>query len=164
MGKESLWTNDDGLVVGFGPRTVEDLRGGETKTGGNIREHIIEFGYDDLPDGSTDGSYNQIAANALPIDAYFETIVAFAGGTSYDIDFVDTAGSAIGTGTDKLWDALVLADIDAIGERSVASTHGGTNSGNALDVALASAGMVKVTAAGTFTAGKGRIVIRYIES
>ena len=162
MSKASEWTNDDGLVVGFGVRTSEDLRGGQTNTAGALEEMVIEFNYDDLPTGSTDGSYGTVPANAIPVDAYFETVTAFAGGTSYDIDFVDSAGSAIGTGTDKLWDALVLADINAAGERSVSSTHGGTNSGNALNVALASAGMLKVTATGTFTAGKGRIVIRYI--
>ena len=162
MSKASSWTNDDGLVVGFGVRTSEDLRGGETNTQGTLEEMVVEFSYDDLPDGSTDGSYGSIPANALVQDAYFETLDTFAGGTDYNIDLVDSAGTAIGSGTDKLWDALILADINAIGERSVSSTHGGTNSGNALNVALASAGMIKVTTAGTFTTGKGRIVIRYI--
>lgn len=162
MSKANYWTNSDGLVVGFGTRTSEDLRGGNTSTGGYIEEHIIEFNYDDLPDGSTDGSYSTIPAGAVPIEAYLDALTGFAGGTSYDIDLVDTAGTAIGSGTDKLWDALVVADINVAGERSVSSTHGGTNSGNALNVALASAGMVKVTATGTFTAGAGRIVIRYI--
>lgn len=162
MSKSAYWTNDDGLVIGFGARTAEDKRGGVVRTAGAENEHVIDFGYDDLPDGSTDGSYTSIPANAVPIDAYFEVLEAFAGGTSYDIDFVDSAGSAIGTGTDKLWDALVLADINAVGERSVSSTHGGTNSGNALNVALASDGMIKVTATGSFTAGKGRLVIKYV--
>ena len=162
MSKASSWTNDDGLVVGFGVRTSEDLRGGETNTQGTLEEMVVEFSYDDLPDGSTDGSYGTIPANALVQDAYFETLEAFVGGTSYDIDLVDTAGTAIGSGTDKLWDLLAIADFNAVGERSVSSTHGGTNSGNALNVALASAGMIKVTTAGTFTTGKGRIVIRYI--
>ncbi|MGD9276926.1 MAG: hypothetical protein PVJ67_07175 [Candidatus Pacearchaeota archaeon] len=163
MSKSSEWTNDDGLVVGFGARVSEDLRGGKVRTEGNVEEHVVEFSYDDLPDGSTDGSYLQIPANAVPIDAYLEVITGFAGGTSYDIDLVDSAGSAIGSGEDKLWDALALADINTAGERSVSSTHGGTNSGNALNVALASAGMLKVAATGTFTAGKARIVIRYVK-
>lgn len=162
MSKSSYWTNDDGLVIGYGVRTAEDKRGGNTNTAGYVEEHIIEFSYDDLPDGSTDGSYSMIPAGAVPVEAYFDALVGFAGGTSYDIDLVDTAGSAIGSGTDKLWDALVLADINTAGERSVSSTHGGTNSGNALNVALASAGMVKITATGTYTAGTGRIVIRYV--
>jgi len=161
--KANSWTNDDGLVVGFGTRNAEDLRGGKVNMTGNIEEHVVEFDYDDLPSGSTDGAYTLVPANAVPIDAYFEVITAFAGGTSYDIDFVDTADAAIGTGTDKLWDAVVLADINAVGERSVSSTHGGTNSGNALNVALASDGMLNVIATGTFTAGRGRIVVRYIK-
>lgn len=162
MSKASEWTNDDGLVVGFGVRSSEDLRGGQTNTAGNIEEMVVEFSYDDLPDGSTDGSYGTIPANALVQDAFFETLETFVGGTDYNIDLVDSGGSAIGSGTDKLWDALVIADFNAVGERSVSSAHGGTNSGDALNVALASAGMLKLTANGTFSAGKGRIVIRYI--
>lgn len=162
MSKASYWTNNDGLVVGFGTRTSEDLRGGHTEMDGVVEEMIVEFNYDDLPNGSTDGSYGTIPANAIPIDAYFETLTGFTGGTSYDIDLVDSAGTAIGIGTDKLWDLLAIADINTVGKRSVASTHAGINSGNALDVALASAGMLKVTGAGTFTAGKGRVVIRYV--
>lgn len=163
--KSSYWTNNDGLVIGFGAQTSEAKRGGKCDTDGNIEEHVIEFGYGDLPTGvlGSDGSYLPIPANAVPVDAYLEVIEAFAGGTSYDMDLVDSTGAAIGSGTDKLWDALALADINAIGKRSVSSTHAGTNSGNALNVALASAGTLKVTAAGTFTAGKARIVIRYMK-
>jgi len=158
----TTWTNDDGLVVQFGTRTSEDKRGGVVSTAGNVEEMVVDFAYDDLPDGSTDGSYTTIPSGAMILDAYFEVTAAFVGGTSYDIDLVDTAGSAIGSGEDKLFDALVTADINAIGERNSARTHGGTNSGNALDTELASAGMLKAAATGTFTAGAGRMVIRYI--
>lgn len=156
------YVNADGLRVDTPPRVKEALRGGVTNNAGPFREHVVEFSYDSLPSGSTDLSYTAIPANAILVDAYFEVLTAFAGGTSYDIDLVDSADAAIGTGTDKLWDALALADINAVGERSVSSTHGGTNSGNALNVALASAGMLNVIATGTFTAGRARIVIRYL--
>lgn len=163
MSKSAYWTNGDGLVVGFGKRDSEDKRGGKVSTYGNMEEHVIEFGYDDLPTGvlGSDGSYLQIPIHAIPEECYFETIEAFVGGTSYDIDLVDSAGAAIGSGEDKLFDALAIANMNVVGEKIASSAHAGTNSGNALGVELASAGTVKVAATGTFTAGRGRITIRY---
>jgi len=163
--KASTWTNNDGLVVGFGAQTSETKRGGKPETDGNIEEHVVEFSYDALPDGTgpaTDGGYGVIPAGAIPIDAYLEVLTAFAGGTSYDMDLVDSTGTAIGSGTDKLFDGILLAALTPAGKRAVSSTDAGTHSGDALNVALASAGSLKVTAAGTFTAGKARLVIRYI--
>lgn len=159
------WNNDDGLTVNFGIRKSESLRGGVHRTAGSVKEHVVEFTYDALPgsvNAASDSSYTPIPANAVPVEAILEVKTAFAGGTSYDIDLVDSAGATIGTGTDKLWDLLALADINAAGKHSVSSTHAGVNSGDALNVILASAGYLKVTAAGTFTAGKARITIRYV--
>ena len=158
MGTE--WTNSDGLIVHFGTRDAEDLRGGVTNTAGKVKELVIVFNYDDLPDGSTDGSYTSIPAGAIPLEAIIDASTAFVDGTSYDIDFVDSAGTAIGSGEDKLWDALTLAQANA---GDVCSAHAGTNSANALNVALASAGFVKVAATGTFTAGQAKLTIRYVD-
>ena len=165
MSKSAYWTNDDGLVVGFGARASEDQRGGKVSTYGNVEEHVVEFAYDDLPDGvlGSDGSFLQIPAHAIPIGCFIETIEAFVGGTSYDIDLVDSAGAAIGSGEDKLFDAIAIANMNVVGEKISAEAHAGTNSGNALGVELASAGTVKVAATGTYTAGRARITIQYVK-
>jgi len=153
-----------GVRNSYGPRTTNNKFGGKLPGDGAIKQLEYVFSYDDLPVASTLEMEHLMGDNALIVDAYIEVITGFAGGTSYDIDMVTTAGGAIGSGEDKLWDALVTADLNVAGERSVSSTHGGTNSGNALNVQLVDPAQLQVVATGTFTAGKARIVIDYIPS
>lgn len=159
-----------GSVASFGPRETEQ------KFGGEASDEIVKyaawtFNYAGLPGDGFDGLAKFIPAGSIILEAYFQVITAFTGGTSYDIDFVDSSGTAIGTGSDKLWDALLLAEIDssAVGTAIKSSTHTGTNSGNVLagyaagaESKLASAGQLKVAATGTFTAGEARIVVQYL--
>lgn len=154
-----------GVQNHYGTRVTKQKFGGQVNTEGNIREIAWDFSYDDLPTNDTSKLVASIPAGSIPLEAYFQVTTAFAGGTSYDIDFVDSAGSAIGSGSDKLWDALLLAEIDSseVAAALLASTHTGTNSGNALNTKLASAGQLKVAATGTFTAGAGRITVRYLQ-
>lgn len=154
-----------GVAVSYGTRTTDGKFGAEVPTAGFIKEVTWDFGYADLPTNSTSKLIKSIPAGSIPLEAYFQVTTAFSGGTSYDIDFVDSAGSAIGSGSDKLWDALLVAEIDAseVSGALLSSTHTGTNSGNALGVKLASAGQLKVTATGTFTAGAARLTVRYLQ-
>lgn len=150
-----------GVAKNYGPRTTT------AKYGARVDDDLIKtviwtFSYDDLPVASTNKLTFSIPASSIPLEAYFQVTTAFTGGTSYDIDLVDSAGTAIGSGTDKLWDLIPLAEIDSTTTVLSASQHAGTNSGNALFVPLASAGQLKVTAAGTFTAGVASVIIRYL--
>jgi len=153
------------------------VRKTDMKYGGRIQNDIIKtavwtFSYDDLPVASTNKLTFSIPAGAIILEAYFNVITAFAGGTSYDIDLVDSAGAAIGTGKDKLWDALLLTEIDssAVGTAVLSSTHTGTNSDNVLagsatdaEFKLASDGQLLVVATGTFTAGVAQVIIQYLD-
>ena len=153
------------------------VRKTDQKYGGRVQNDIIKtavwtFDYNDLPVASTNKLTFSIPANAVILEAYFLVQTAFAGGTSYDIDFVTSADAAIGTGKDKLWDALVVAEIDttAVGTAVLSSTHGGVNSGNVLaglaaaqEYKLTSAGQLSVVATGTFTAGVAQIVVQYMD-
>jgi len=154
-----------GVLAHYGVRTTKQRFGGDVPSEGLVQEAAWTFSYDDLPTSSTSKLTTSIPAGSIILEAYVQVITAFAGGTSYDIDFVDSAGTAIGSGSDKLWDALLLAEIDAseVAAALLASTHTGTNSGNALNVKLASAGQLKVAATGTFTAGEARIVVKYLQ-
>lgn len=161
-----------GVANHYGPRSTNG------KFGAGMPDDVIKyaswtFSYNDLPGDGYDDMNIFVPAGAVILEGYFQVITAFTGGTSYDIDFVDAAGSAIGTGSDKLWDALLLAEIDssAVGTAIKSSTHTGTNSGNVLagfaagaDCILASDGQLKVAATGTFTAGKARIIVSYIDA
>ena len=146
----------------YGPRTTNNKFGGHLPGNGAIRQLEYVFSYDDLPAAGTSEMELLIPDNSMIVDVYWQTLDTFAGGTSYDIDVVTTAGAAIGSGEDKLYDALILSEINAIGEMSVSSTHSGTNSGNALNVQLTEPAQLQVAATGTFTSGKARIVIDYI--
>jgi len=151
-----------GVVKNYAVRTATSPYGSYADDD-KIRTAIWTFDYSDLPTASTNTDFVlTLPAGAIPLEAYFQVNTAFAGGTSYDIDFVDSAGSAIGSGTDKLWDLIALAEIDTSVTVLSASQHAGTNSGNALFVPLASAGQLKVTAAGTFTAGNGSVIVRFL--
>lgn len=145
----------------FGTRKTNQKYGGRVAND-LIKTAIWTFSYDDLPVASTNLLTFTLPVGSIPLEAYFQVLTVFAGGTSYDIDLVDSAGTAIGSGTDKLWDLISLAEIDATTTVLPASTHAGTNSGNALFVPLASAGQLKVTAAGTFTAGVGAVIMEYL--
>lgn len=147
----------------YGERTTNGKFGSEVPSDGFIKEVSWDFSYNDLPAGSTNKLFLYVPSGAKPLEAYFQVITAFAGGTSYDIDLVTSAGAAIGAGTDKLWDAVTLAEIDASETVLKSSTHAGTNSGNALEVPLTSNGYLAVAATGTFTAGRGRITLKYLQ-
>lgn len=156
--------NSAGLNVRnvYGPVTTNNRFGGDVAgSSGAIKQLEYVFSYDDLPAASLLEMEKLIPDNAMVIEAYFETIEAFVGGTSYDIDLVDTAGGAIGSGEDKLWDALATASINAVGEQSLSSVHAGTNSGDALNIQITEPSQLQVAATGTFTAGKARIVLNY---
>jgi hypothetical protein len=151
-----------GVVKNFGTRTATTPNGAIIDDD-KIKTAIWTFDYDNLPTSSTNTDWTlTLPAGAIPLEAYFQVNTAFAGGTSYDIDFVDSAGNAIGSGTDKLWDLIALIEIDTSVTVVSSNLHGGTNSGNAMFVPLASAGQLKVTAAGTFTAGNGSVIVRYL--
>lgn len=154
--------NTSGLGVNnwYGPRISNPKYGAVTGLSGEKFEAVWEFTYDDLPAASTDPLVFTIPDNSYITEARFEAIEAFAGGTSYDIGLQQSDGTEIDN--DGLWDALALADINAIGEWSDATNHGGTNSGTLTDAALTEAAQLVVAATGTFTAGKGRIVIEYV--
>ena len=158
------------VAKNFGVRKT-DQKYGSRIDADVIKTAIWTFPYDDLPVASTNKLTLTIPNGSIVLDAYFNVLTAFAGGTSYDIDLVDNTSTAIGVGKDKLWDALVLADIDATVSGKAASVHGGTNSGIACANKastgqgwLAAAGQLLVVATGTFTAGVGQIIIRYIDN
>ena len=159
----SGWANTDDVVRNqYGALSTDESKGGEYPSSGVKREVEYVVSYDNLPGGSAVGEMDvTIPANAVILDAYYEVITPFAGGTSYDIGLQQTNGSTE-IDYDGLWDALVLADINAEGERGVMSAHAGTNSAALANTTLAAEAQLRVAATGSFTAGKMRIVIEYI--
>ena len=155
-----------GVENHYGARSTNKKFGGVIPSQGPVKRAIWTFDYDDLPaSDTTNKMVLQLPANTYVIEAHFQVITAFAGGTAYDIDFVETDASAIGTGKDKLWDALAVAEIDTseVLTAMKSSTHTGTNSGNRIGTKLDAVGQLLVVATGTFTAGRGQIIVEYLD-
>lgn len=131
-----------------------------TQNGGN------NFSADLNNDGTRDGFHGQevyIPHDASILQAYFVSTEAAAGGTSFTVGLRTAAGAVINdTGIFTATEG-VLANINAVGKRTfgagayVAATAGtaGIGSANAY---------VYIATTGSFTAGKGRLIIEYIDT
>lgn len=173
----SDYTNADGLTRHYGTQTVRDKAYQVVDIGGGIKQFVVDFSYDDLPDFDADasgGSTPDSFSDAIPflpkgstvLDAVLLVTTAFAGGTSYVAGFYTQAGAAIDADGVFTGTALALANIDAAGDVRTADGVDVVKTSGTFDAAAVSTtedGYLKVTATGTFTAGKARMVITYIE-
>lgn len=135
----------------FGPREVEREVPSKTNTNGVVEQIIVEFDFDCLNQADAGGAAGDNLRLDIPADAYIKSSVlfvteAFVGGTSIEIgseadaDGLDTVAVA-----DLVEDAVIVND--------------GALVGAAWD---SSPSTVELSATGTFTAGKGRLVVEYI--
>jgi hypothetical protein len=138
----------------FGPRdSVDYNRFVNIHTMGDKSQVELFFSYDDLPTPTDADIIEQaIPANSIILQAYYEVIVPFAGGTSYDIGLAQSDGTPIAA--DGLWNNLATASINAVGER-------GLSVGSLIGTAPAFDMYLVVAATGTYTAGVLRLVIEY---
>lgn len=143
-------------VSNYGPREIEDKLPAQFAQATGLKKMVVQFKYDDLPTySSTDDSVLKIPANARIVRATFRTVVAFAGGTSYDIGLYTSAGVAIDA--DGIDAAVLLAAINAVGETVVCD---GALVNNTAGIGT-DAGQIVVAATGTFTAGEGYLTVEY---
>lgn len=155
-------TDGRSVQVHYGPRSTTETNGGVQSTGTRSKAIVYKFSYDDLPGGGADSLRAYIPAGAVVKDCYFLVTTDFAGGTSYDIGLEQSDGSTA-IDADGLFDALVLADIDATPGSSVsAAEHAGTNSGVLIGQKLLVDGYLVIAATGTFTAGEATVVLEYM--
>jgi hypothetical protein len=173
------FTNSDGLTRRYDGQDIEKTEEYQVvDIGGGIKQLVVDFSYDALPGfdadasgGSTPDSFSDaipfIPAGSTVLDAVLLVTTAFAGGTSYTVGFHQQNGTAIDTDGVYTASALPLSAINAAG--AVVSPDGvdvvktsGTFDGAAVDTA--NKGYLKVTASGTFTAGKARMVLTYVEA
>jgi hypothetical protein len=165
----SDYTNADGLTRHYGPQDVRDQAHQTVDVGGGVKQLVVDVSFDALPGfdadasgGSTPDSFSDAAARipALSgiVSARFLVTTPFAGGTSYTVGLYTKAGAAIDA--DGLLTAaqLATANIDAAGDFIVGS-------GALVEATVGAAdAYLLMAASGTFTAGKGRLVIEYIEA
>lgn len=163
----ATWTNDDGLVVRYGQDQARETQSLMAKTVANPYNYmVVDINYDDLPTFTTDANNDGTNEAFSDQDAYIPagsyitraTLIvetAFAGGTTYDIGLYNQAGSVIdANGIDAavavaVMDASMAVDCDG----QLVATQ---------DLITADAYLV-VAATGTYTAGKAKLVIEYIQ-
>lgn len=157
MPRASYWTNSDGLVVGFGARSVETNSGAQPRSDQMRQQVKVRIRALDLND--SDVSEQLIHGVTIPADALLESAklfvtTAFAGATAVlDIGTYDSAGSAVDDdGIDSAVAVATLVDNAVV-----------TCDGALIGTVLASnqrIGLSYDTAA--FTAGEAWLVVEYI--
>ena len=162
------WQNEDGLTVRFGQEQARETQSlmGKTSNNGPYGYMQVDLNFDDLPtfttdlnnDGSNNGFSDQDAY--IPAGSYITkaTIIvedAFADGTTYNIGLYDQAGTVIDA--DGIDAAVAVADM---GANEAVDCDGLLVSTQ--DLVTSDAYLV-VAATGTYTAGKAKIVIEYLQ-
>lgn len=162
------WQNADGLTVRFGQDQARETKSLMAKTWsvGPKNYMVVDINYDDLPTFTTDldnSGTNEafsdqdayIPAGSYITEASLIVETAFAGGTSYNIGLYNQAGAAIDA--DGIDAAVATA---ALAANLAVACDGALVGGTALVTADA---YLVVAATGTFTAGKAKLVIEYIQ-
>jgi hypothetical protein len=162
------WQNDDGLTVRFGQDQARETKSllAKTVTYGPVGYMVADINFDDLPtfttdlnnDGTNNGFSDQdayIPSGSYITRAWIIVETAFASGTSYDIGLYNQAGSVIDA--DGIDAAVAVADMGANEAVDCDGQLVGTQ-----DLLTADAYLV-VAATGTYTAGKAKLVIEYIQ-
>lgn len=175
-----MWTNADGLQVRFASdwadNSLRKNRPGTLRVAGARKQIEIDVDLKMLPaggtnfsadlnnDGTKDGFYNgddHLPAHASITDVFLVSGETAAGGTSIKVGLFQANGTAIDDDGLITATAGVTANM-AIGERIngdgafAAATAGTAGIG-------ANPGFIGITTVGTFTAGKARLVIEYID-
>ena len=166
MTRASLWTNADGLVVGYGRNEPDFDSVGVTDQPGHERELVL------VVDGEkfTGGVYqfadtHRLPVGAIPLYAHAEVSEVFVlGGTTPTIQIGSTSSTggvpnapAAGVGTTAIFGSLSEANAEALGTYTLSVT--------ATPLTATTAGNLQVTLGGTSptvtAAGKVKIVIGY---
>jgi hypothetical protein len=161
MAREEYWTNQDGLVVGFGQRDVSENSAKKIAVEGAVEELVLDLNdaveLEDTQDVSGNAIVNgaEIPAGSLIVSATLVVTEAFASGGAAVLD-VGTYNADTGAAVDD--DGLIeAAALGALGADAVVTGAGG-------QVGAVVGERVKVAAtfdAAAYTAGKARVVIKY---
>lgn len=164
----ALWRNDDGLDIRFGTDRARDTDriGWTVNAVGPYNYMVVDIDYDNLPtftaDSNNDGTDDAFSLGDpyIPAGSYITKATwivetAYASGTSYNVGLYDIDGSAIDAdGIDAAVAAAALAANQAVDcDGQLVATQ---------DLVTSDAYLV-VAATGTFTTGKGKLVIEYIQ-
>lgn len=176
------WTNPDGLQVKFpnyykDPANFINRPRAIASKGGLVKEIVIDYdlarlgadGVSYTSDLNNDGTLDGFHTGDCALPAYASVLrvtvvakTAAAGGTSVTLGTFGLTGTAIDA--DGLITATegVVANLNTIGGRTYGAGAYVATSADTASIGSAD-GYLALTAAGTFTAGTGRILIEYID-
>lgn len=172
MSREDTWTNQDGLVVGYGTRDTESKSGSSSSTVGSKGELVVDFDLTN-PYGGDDDISSDTSRAYLPRNAAIQSVRLYQT-DSYDVT-ADTFTIDVGLwnlagdtaiDADGLIDGASQLHVDAgrtffVGAAAVTPTQAGVLIGTI--TSLESQVGISV-ASGTANGGKIRVVIEYVRS
>lgn len=171
MGRNATWTNEDGLVVGFGARTVEGGKQSVINNVGNTNEAVLHVTVTDIDDPtvdhSGDTSYPLIPAGShIDFVSIYSTEAVADTAATFDIGLYNADGTAYDA--DGLADGITGAHINsgrrwkAQGEDTGSNAERGALLETATNIAtLNDTRIGVVVASGSATAGVFKVVVGY---
>ena len=149
MGRREFWTNEDGLVVGFGNRETENYRPGVVSDGDLLRTVVVDFDFSNLPqarEGDT-GIVHLVPGSRL-IEGRFYVEDAFD--AIVNVGFTEDDGTAI--------------DADGFGSFAIADTTAGATlaaDGDLVGEVVSATDNAYIAVDTDSTAGSGRLEVTY---
>lgn len=158
MGKASNWTNQDGLVVGFGARTAEVNSAAKVSLGGKRQQVVFKIKASELAD--TDVASQLVNGVVIPAGALLESAklyvtTAFVGATATMDVGTYLASTGVAVNAAGIFAATAVA---ALGANAVV-----TGAGALIGTVLASNQKIGATYnTAAFTQGEANVVVEYI--
>lgn len=148
------------LLRKYGVEKAVPTTGGDYKTFGENR--VAEFIIDLTALTTSPAIVNDVTTFGTQMfieQVEIVTDVAATGGTSFSVGLIGLDRSTVDSNT-KFVNAALLATHDAAGEKTIL-TPGSTYAGAGIGATVTNPGYITALAAGTYTAGKVRIRIKY---
>lgn len=152
--RDNVWINADGLEVGFGRRDTKNLEAGSIEVKGQVRQVELEV-YFDGDNAAASVKSAVIPVGAVIVGATLQVSTAFAGGTSVQVGSISTDGDTIDT------DAFITASAGAVANLTAGAVLEGA--GAAVGTTVTHPTNITYTLTGDFTAGRGTLLVEYIQ-
>lgn len=156
------WMNKDGLFLQYGTEKTVPTTGGDFRSPGETRTMEVQFDLADLTTSAVivDNANTTFFPKGMLIEQV-EVVAdtAATDGTSISVGLVNL-DRATALSTTAFVAALPIASINVAGEKTVL-TAGVTYAGAYVGITSAQPGYITALAAGTFTAGKVTVRIKY---
>lgn len=173
MSRDAVWSNSDGLSVGFGTHSVDNdvpaTRNNGTKTRVSVEITLADL-VDTFAAANRKPQEIRIPRGALITEAYVVTKVAATSGGSATLDIGLWGVNDVVDDADGIVSAIALTEIDTVGEVHICDGALVASSGNTAAAGVATVGatanadvvIAPSYSTAVFTAGVVLLVVEYI--